>query len=414
MRRRWRALGLLIVLLAGSLLVLAVTDRGHDPLWEAREALVEQVVPSPEGDVVYSLAREGGAITKLQAWRADSGALLWESPMNATRALLRAGDGGVAVATDFPLAFLTFYGNDGSPRYQIAIEGNPRAMSIGPGILALAVQGPGNKVLLVEEGHVTRTLLSESFVSTIDFKADRVAIGAGDGEVSVYSTNGTRLLEAHLPVSVKSVRLSGDGSTLVAGGYSLTQGDLSGGLSLLDVNDAVLRWTRPTSAGIGFVDIDRAGVTILAVEESPPRHVLHAFDATTGEERWSRQVNGLVSRDDAGAYGAAALSPDASVVVAATLYGPIEAYSAKTGNPAWSYGSSGSTTLAFAADRPDLLVANARLAQSGASDSLLFFSTTSEPTFGQLPTVAALVAAAAVIAAAAILGMGYWRVRRSY
>lgn len=413
-RRRWRALGLLLVLLAGSLLVLAVTDRGHDPLWEAREALVDQVVPSPEGDVVYSLSRSGGAISGLQAWRADTGALLWKSDMNASRALLRAGDGGVAVATDFPLAFLTFYGNDGPPRYQIAIEGNPRAMAVGTGILALAVQGPGNKVLLVEDGRVARTLQFDSFVSSIDLEGDRIAIGSGNGEVAVYATNGSRVFDARLPISVKSVRLSADGSTLVAAGYSLTQGDLSGGVSVLDVNEGVLRWTRPTSAGIGFVDVDRAGLLVLAVEESPPRHSLHAYDASTGEQRWVRQVDGLVARDDAGAYGAAALSPDGSVVVAATLYGPIEAYSARTGNPTWSYGSAGSTTLAFASDAPQLLAANARLTQSGASDTLLFFSTTGEPTFGQLPTVAALVAAAAVIAAAAILGVGYWRVRRSY
>lgn len=414
-RRRWRALGLVAVLLAGALLVLAVTDRGHDPLWEARGILVEQAIPSPDGRVVYVLVGEGGNISRLEARSGVDGAVMWESPMAATRALLRAGDDGVAVATDFPYAFLTSFGKNGTILDQVALEGNPRAMALEGGRLALALQAAGNPVLVYENGSVARVHRFEAFANALDLRAGHLAVGTGGGEVVLFLPNGTPVLNESLPITVRSLRLNGDASALVVGGYTLASGDLSGAVAMLD-RDASrrIRWTQTTAVGVGFVDLDEAGILALAVEESPPLHKLRVFDAGTGALRWTRQLDGIVPRDDAGAYGGAAISPDARVVVAATLRGGVTAFGATTGEPLWSYGSPGSTAVAFARDEPTRFAANARIVQSGDPDALLLFHADVEPAMSRLPALALLALALAATFAALLLGIGFWRVRRSY
>jgi len=386
-------------------------------MWDARgSALIDQAIPSPDGKVVYSLVRESGNISRLEARSGASGVLLWGSPMNATRALLAAGEGSVAVATDFPRASLTVYGDDGVPRMQAWIEGgNPRALAQDSTRTALALQGRRNSVSIYENGQLSSTMFFPSFVNSLDLRAGRLAVGTGDGNVVVFSPEAQPVLNTSLPMSVHSLRLDHDASTLLVGGYSLTPGDLSGALALLRVGDAApLRWLHNTSAGIGLVDLDGAGILALAVEGSLPRHTITMLDGGTGALRWSRTVDGIVPRDDAGAFGGAALSPDGAHVIVATIRGPVQAFTATSGHPEWTFRSEGSSVVRFAREAPDVFVADGRLSPNGPYDALFLFSMTQEPTVGKLPQLAGALVLASIVAASMVLGVGYWRLRRAY
>lgn len=413
--RRWRVLGLLGVLLLGSLLVLAITDRGHEPRWVARTGAIDSAAVSPDGQAVYALIREEGNVTRLEARRGATGALLWESPLRAPRALLAAGDGGVALATDFPFAFLTVFGVDGSIRSVVPLEGNPRALRVEDDRVAIALQAPGNPVLVFEGGVLLRTHGFDSFVKAIDLRAGRLAAGTGDGHVALFEANGTALLDASLGMSVRSLALSRDGGALLVGGYGLATGDLSGSVAFLDATERPpLRWQRPASAGVGLVGLDDGALWAMAVEESPPRYRLRMMEAATGQTRWTRDVDGYVARDDAGSEGGASLSPDGRAVAVATLRGDLEVLSVAEGAGRWSFRAEGATQASFARDRPDLLLATGRLVPTGAYSQAMLFSVSAEPVSGRLPVLTLLLSAAAAGAGAAILGVGYWRVRRAY
>lgn len=413
LRRRWRAVGLILVLLAGGLLVLAVTDRGHDPVWDVRAGVVEELAVSPDGSAVYALPREAGVITRLEARSGETGALLWESAMDSTGALLRAGEAEVAVATDFPRAFLTLYGANGDILWHIPLEGSPRALAVEDGVVALALRAPGNPVLLVEGGQVLRVHRFSSLVDALDLHAGRLAVGTEGGELVVFSPAGARLTNVTLPVSVRTLLLDGDAATVAYGGSGVGANALAGGVGVVSVGAAApVRWHRDTALPVGLVSLDRAGRSVLAVEAVPP-HALYAFDARTGETRWARPAEGVVSRDDAGAFGGAALSPDGTTVVVVTLSGPVRAFDAASGDLRWSY-EAGGTVAAFAREAPARFVTNARHVQNGPLDGILLFSAESEPAAGRFGVAAAGLTLVAAGAASVVLGVGFWRARRSW
>jgi len=415
-RRRWRVVGLLVVLLAGSLLILAITDRGHDPTWQVRGADTEQAALSPSGDAVYALVRGHGNITALDARRGSDGHLLWESPLNATRALLVAGDDGVALATDFPQAFLTFYAKDGAVRYQVPLAGVPRAMAVEGPRVALALTAPDNPVVVYDNGTQAMVHRFPDFVNALDMRGGRLAAGTGAGSVRIEGAlNGTLLYNGSFSISVRSLRLAGDGGSMVLGGASLLQGDLTGMVAFVDLlSDQPVRWSKQTTSGVGYVDLDRAGLWAIAAETAPPRDVVHAYEAYTGRERWSRVVEGGLAQGDANAGGGVALSADGQTVAVGTLHGGIGAYRMVDGARLWSYRAEGTTLVVFAGANGDALLANGRFAAGGSDSGLFSFSVAREPFAGRLPALALLVAALLIAAAAAILGVGYWRLRRSY
>lgn len=407
--------GFLLVLLAGSLLVLAITDRGHDPQWVARPGIVDTLDVAPDGSVVYALVRAGENATRLEARRGDDGSLLWESTLSSPRALLSATRAGVVVATDFPRAFLTGYGADGSIRYQAPLEGNPRAIASESGRVVVALQAPGNPVVVYEAGTPARTHRFNTFVNAIDLRAGRIAAGTGDGQVTLLDTHGEVLLNASLPLSVRSLRLSADGVAVIVGGFSLTPGDLSGLVAFLDATEeAPVRWIQRTPVGVGLVDMDRAGVHALAVGESPPQDTLYVYAGATGDVVWSRRLDGNVARDDAGSLGGASMAPDGRAVAAATLRSGVHVYEVPGGEERWSYGSEGSTLVSFARDDPRRMAANARLLQNGPFDALLAFRAGAGPRVENAAVVAVALVAADLAVIALVLGVGYWRVRRSY
>lgn len=407
-------MGLIVVLLAGGLLVLAATDRGHDPVWDARTTPIEQVVLSPDGGAVYALTRDAANGTRLEARDESDGRLLWESPTTATRALLRAGRGEVVVATDFPRAFLTMYNRDGGLRWQMALEGSPRALAVDGGTVALSLQAPGNPVLVVQDGQVSRVHRFPDLVDALDLRAGRLAVGTEGGQLVAYGPDGARLANVSLPLSVRTLRLTSDGAGVVFAGFDLAAGSLSGSVGLADLAaDPPVQWIRATTLGVGLVDVDADARTVLAVEAAPPYEV-YAFDAESGERLWSRRVGGIVPRDDAGAYGGAALSPDGATAIVTTVGGPVRAFAARTGEPLWTYGAEGATVVAFARDQPHAFVAAARLVQNGQHDVILLFSAAIEPTSARVGFVAATLTLLAAGAAASVVGVGFWRARRSW
>lgn len=415
-RRRWRVVGILLVLLAGSLLILTITDRGHDPLWQARGADTEQAAVSPEGDAVYALVRDHGNITALDARRGSDGHLLWESPVNATRALLVAGDDGVALATDFPLAFLTFYAKDGAVRYQVPLEGVPRAMAVEDTRVAVALTAPDNPVVVYDAGAVAQVHRFPDFVNALDMRGGRLAAGTGAGTLRIEGAlNGTLLYNGSFAISVRSLRLAADGGSLVVGGASLLQGDLTGMVAYVDLlSENPVRWSRETASSVGFVDLDRGGVWAIAVEDAPPRDVVRAYEAYTGRERWSHVVEGGLAQGDANAGGGVALSADGQTVAVGTLHGGIGAYRMVDGARLWTYRAEGTTLVAFAGSDPDALLANGRLNAASPATGLFLFSVAREPFTGRLLAVSLLATLVLVGVGAAVLGVGYWRLRRAY
>ena len=414
-RRRWRAIGAVVVLVLGSLLVLGVTDRGHDPLWTVQTAELDQAALSPDASTVYALTRAEGSIARVVAHRGEDGAPLWESQIDATRALLAAGPTGVAVATDFPRAFLTFYGVDGSIRWKVPLEGNPVALRIDGERVALALNAPANPVLLFDGDLLIRTYHHASPVRALDLQAGLLATGGLAGEVVVVQADHREALNVTLGMSVRSLRLAQDGTALVVGGLGLTPTDAPGHVALLDIGaPQPVRWQQETPVGVGLVDTDAAALYALAVEEAPPSATIHLYDGASGGTLWARVLPGSVSRDDAGTVGGAAISPDATFVAASTLRGELRAYDTDDGDERWAFRARGAATAAFAEDEPHRLLVAGRLLQNRPIDSMLLFSSTTEPLGQRAGILAGALLVLGAAALALIVGLGYWRARKPY
>ena len=416
LRRRWRTMGFLVVLFLGALLILAITDRGHDPLWQGRISFVEQLSISPDGAVVYALgqADQAGPITHLEARSGRDGATLWRTDLNETAALIAADDGGVALATDFPRAFAIYYDEQGRPRSHTALEGTPRALSLEQGVIAVALRasGGGDQVLVIEDGLVVRSHRFAGIVNALDLRAEHLVVGTSVGELALFAPNGTQLHNEPLALDIRSVRLSANAQALIVGGYDQGATSLSGGVAFLDFSDEPLvEWTQRTSAGVGLVDISADGTRAIAVEEAGARHRLHAYDTAAVRETWGKLLSGIVARDDAG-HGGAAISPDGATVIVGTQLGVLRAFDGGDGRLLWTYGSEGTTSVAFRQTYPSQFVANARLAPNGPLESILLFSPTAEPIASTVTGLAAFLGIGIAVGGVVILGVGYWRLRR--
>lgn len=413
-RRRWRAVGAVVVLLLGALLVLAITDRGHDPVWQAHTGEVDQLDLAPDAAVVYALVREGGNLSALEARAGDDGRLLWESPITAPRARLRAAPDGVVLATDFPTPFLTRFGSDGSIRSQVPFEGSPHALDVDGEHAALALLAPENPVLVFEGDRLVRRVTSEGLVGALDLESGRLAVGLATGEVRLFATNGSVLYDATFPMDVRSLRLSTDGGLLAVGGAALEPGGDQGLVAIVDLSSPTPeRWRTATRSAIGLIEMDRAGVVVVAVEDRPLAASAHAFEGATGLPLWGHEVGGNVFRDDAGAFGSLAVAPDGRAVAYATLRGQLQVVDAEDGELRWAYGAKGAPIVEFADAQPDVFVAAGRLSGSRLYEETFLFSLQGEPAAEDASVLAAAASAAALVLAASLLGIGYWRARRS-
>ncbi|HUR68561.1 MAG TPA: PQQ-binding-like beta-propeller repeat protein [Candidatus Thermoplasmatota archaeon] len=413
-RRRWRAIGAVVVILLGALLVLGMTDRGHDPEWDTRVGDIDQAVLAPDASVAYALVREADNVSALRALRGDTGEMLWEGPLNAPRAILAASAKEVAVATDFPLAFLTVYNADGSPRWQVPLEGNPVALAIEGEKLALALNAPNNPVLVFDGDLLIRAHHLPSPVRAVDLEAGLLATGGLQGEVVVYRDRDI-LANVTLPMGIRSLRLSADGTALVAGGFGFDPSDPRGEIAFLDLGaKKPLAWVQETPVGVGLVDIDEHGLFAMAVEEAPPTATVHVYDGATGATRWTRLLPGSVSRADSGALGGAAMAPDGSGVAVSVQRGRVLYLDMEDGSERWSYRAGGASVVTFGDEAPDRVLVGARLLENHPFDALLMFSASGEPISQRAPLLAGAILATAAVALALIVGVGFWWARRSY
>lgn len=416
LRRRWRIGGAILVLMLGALLVLAVTDRGHDPFWRADVDDIAQVAFAPDGSAAFALLLENGTVSRALALDAATGGSRWESslPDDIRGAILAAGAQGAAVATDFPNAFLTVYGADGAPDWQVHLEGNPVALVVEGDNVALALNAPHNPVLVFERDYLLRTFHHAAPVRALDMEKGLIAVGSLAGEIVVRDLAGREVLNETLAMSPRGLRLAADGTALVVGGYGATPADPRGHVAFLDIGgEKPIRWQQDTPVGVGLVDIDDAGLVALAVEESPPSAVLHVYEGSTGATRWTRLLAGSVSRDDAGGFGGAALSPDAAYVAVGTLRGNVQLFGAGEGDEVWTYRAGGVSVLAFAEEEPSRLVVGGRLLANRPFDSIMLFDAGTEPALQRAALTAGGLVALAALAVALLVGVGAWRVRRT-
>lgn len=414
LRRRWRAIGAILVLLLGALLVVGVTDRGHDPAWQQSLAEIDQAALSPDGAIVYALLREDRNVTGLEARGGLDGELLWESQMHAPRALLAAGPKNVAVATDFPRAFLTVYNADGSPRWELPLEGSPTALAIDEDRIVLALSAPNNPVLFFDADLLIRTYHLPSPVRALDAETGLVATGGLQGEVLVFRGR-EEILNVTLPMGVRSLRLAQDGTAVLVGGFGLTPDDPHGVVSFLDIGTSKpVRWSQDTPEGVGLVELDATALIAMAVEEEPPTATVHVYEGATGATRWTRRLPGSIQRVDAGDKGGAAMSPDGDAIGVATLRGPFLLLDAKDGDERWSYRAGGAGLVAFGDEQPRRVLVAARLLENRPYDSLLLFSMSAEPLAERASLQAATLAAIGGLCLALVVGVGFWRARRPY
>lgn len=416
-RRRWRYVGAIVVLLLGALLVLAMTDRGHDPVWEAGPRQIGAVAVSPDASAVYALARDGNAITSLVAHSGEDGSQLWEGQLNATSAVLAAGPAGAAVANDFPAAFLTVYGADGSIKWLFALEGSPIAVIVEDDHVALALNAPssGHPVLLFQGEHLVRTLRHPSPVQAVDMAGGLVAAAGRDGDLVVHDREGREVANLSLGFSPESIRLAKDGTAVVVGGRGSSPADTRGQVAFIDLGpEPRLRWQQATPVDVGLVDVDAAALRVLAIEESPPSATVHVYDGATGATLWARLVSGSVPHDDAGVQGAAALSPDASRVAVGTIGGSVRLFDAATGKEIWDYRAAGASRVMFPDDEPQRVVVGGRLLASRPYDSLMVFSVSGEPLAQRAVVLASVMVGLGVAALAGLIGIGFWRAKKTY
>lgn len=410
-------MGALVVLLMGALLVLAVTDRGHDPVWQVSGGQIYSAAISPDASAAYTLVIDDDAVTRIVAYRGSDGSKLWEGELNATNAVLAAGPAGAAVATDFPLAFLTVYAADGTIRWTpVPLEGNPSALAYEGNLLALALNAPALSypVLLFEGEYLVRTLRHPSPVVSLDMAGGFVAAAGRDGELIVHAIDGSEVANVSLGFAPISVRLADDGSALVVGGGGLDPADTRGQIAFVDLGkQAQLRWRQDTPARVGLVDIDSVALRALAIEESPPSATIHVYDGATGATLWTRLVAGSVPRER-GQQGAAALSPDATRVAVGTVGGNVQLFEADDGDEMWQFRAAGAKHVMFAQDDPQRLAVAGRLLPSRPYDSLMLFDVAGEPLAQRAVVLAGAIIALGVLTLAGFIGIGYWRAKRTY
>lgn len=413
-RRRWRAIGAILVLSLGSLLVVAMTDRGHDPAWMETNGAVDQATLSPDASLAYVLLREDRNITGLEARDGLTGDVRWEAPVHSERALMAAGPSFVAIATEFPRAFLTVYNADGSPRWELPLAGSPTAMAVEDTRIVLALSAPSNPVIFFEDDLLLRTYHHPSPVRAVDAEAGLVATGGLQGEVMVYREREV-LLNATLAMGVRSLRLAQDGTSVLVGGNAIAADDPRGLVAYLDIGgDEPVRWIKQMAEGVGLVDLDASALVAMAVEDEPPEATVHVLEGATGATRWTRRLPGSVQRLDAGDEGGAAISPDGNAVGVATLRGHFLLLDAQDGRERWSYRAEGAGVVAFGDDEPRRVLVAARLLENRPYDSILLFSLKAEPFVQRAALQAAVLLAVGATMLGLVVGLGYWRAKRPY
>lgn len=411
-RRRWRAVGLTVVAMVATVLLLALLDRGHEPLWREAPGDVALVAASPDGRIVLAAREHDGRLVGVEGYDARSGHRLWARDVNLSApATVAAGAGWFALATPFPEARLVAYhAIGGNVLHDEFLGAEPRGVAADGDRLALALR---SGLILVYDGfQLVREHRTPPLVSAIDAAGGRIAAATAQGNLLVLSDEGV-LVNATRPVQVQSVRLSADGTRLVLGGRTLAEGDLSGALEYFDLTArtaAVPAWSTTLRARASFTALSDDGRYVAAVQETATRYTIAYWDAVAGAQpRWAVQVDGAIYRGNAGATGGAALSPSGRYVVfAPDLGGDVQVVDGWNNAFRWSYRAEGATSVAFVGSG-ERFASNARLVPNQGYDALLLFDVEREPLYARFPSFAlALAALEGLVGAAGLAGAYAW------
>lgn len=426
---RWRLIALALTVMGATALFAELSDSGHEPFGSVHveratrqlfanvrpneTADVTEVAVAPDGRTVYTLVRFRGAERAVAAWEPD-GDLRWAKPLNTSSAQFAAGRGWIAVTTAFPTpTLIAFAERDGELLYQDVVPGNPLALAADGAHAALAYQGPGNPVLVLNDFREPVTVPFPGFVRSIDLADGTLAGGTQSGQILAWR-NGRFILNASQGFSVRSVALDAAGHRLVVGGFSLAQLDLSGALAMYELPDngpGRQLWQRGTASGVSFVDVSSDGARVLAMEELPGRFILDFFGGTRA--LWSYTTRGPVAHADDGSNAGIAISPDGKHVLVAPLADAIVLLDLDTREEVWRYDALGATSVAFAKERPRVAATDARLTPQRPYDSLLVFDTANEPFLRDPGRLVPMLVTLEALLAAAFLTRDYLRGSRT-
>ncbi len=381
---RWRSLGLLLVLLAGTVLVTLMVDRGHDPVSQVEAGDVEALQLPASGDPVIVLQR-GDPTYTLAAVDPEDGAILWDVLLPGPPTDWALSGDVLALALPHPReeALLLDVGT-GHLVEQVQPGGVARRVAISPTHLAVAVQSSGNPVILYDrtgmQAEEVGRFHHRGLVLQVALNGDVLATGTRAGEATVVDADGpTTRLNSSVPYIVQGLALSSGGEHLLLGGRAFS--DTGHGMveayhvpgddpprRLWGVGD-------PSTPPVGLVEMNRNGSRAVATLEVPGDYRILAIE--DGEVTAQATVGGLVTRGQVGR--GLALSPDSQWVAAATLEGDVILRSMPTLEREWTWEASGATSVDFADANQELFAVNARLAPGGSFDTVSTFDVDNEP-----------------------------------
>lgn len=413
--RRWRTTGIVLVAVLGTLVYGAVADRGHDPRWSREGADLEIVVLADDGLTVYALRQATPGTHDLAALD-PGGAVLWNRTLDAPDVFVGAGRDWVAAASvGEPSRLVVRRSHDGVVLLDTAVGGTPRGLAADGETVAVALESPENTVLVWTRLAYDRSLHLPGFVTALDVADETVAAASGDGTV-VVDRAGAEVARFDAGMSVRALRLDGNGTRLVVGGLGPEPGDLSGVVATYDVDvearRAHARWSSGTVSGVGSVDIAKDGSVVLAVEESPGASALR-LTAGDGGPAVRHVADGIVPRHGTGGPAGARLAPDGAGVAVATLSGDVGYVESATGRVLWTWRAKGALAVDFAADAPGTFAASARLVPSRGYDRLVVFDLAEEPFARDMALLVPALVLAELTAGAFVLGVGRAREQRT-
>jgi len=415
LRRRWRAIGLVVVIALGALLVLALADRGHDPVWSASgSGSIGGLAVADHGEMVYSLVRDGNNVTRLEARTGSDGELLWASPVESPRARLATDGAGVVVATDLPRPFLTAFAPDGAVRYQRPLDGGLQALAADQGRVAVALQAAGEPVVIYENGTLVARYTFPALVEALALRSGHLAVATADDVVHLWRADDRLMLEERAPLGIRAMALSADGSSVVVGGIAPGSAGLLGAVAYYDATSLpARRWNATLSAAVSIIDVDRPATRVLAVTESRPTSEMVILRGVDGMREARYEIAGAVPHEQAGAERAAAISPDGQWLAARGIRAPVMVWRIGETDATWSFDDAGGTRIVFPKDRPSRFVTDGRFLATNEHDTLFYFALAGQPPVRHLGVLALSVALAVSVGGFGYVALGYWRLRRS-
>lgn len=381
---RWRSIGLLLVLMAGTVLVVSLVERGHDPVSRVEPGDVDALHLPPSGEPLILLQPGPNGSYAATAVDPEDGSRLWHLPLPGQPTDWALSGDTLAISLPHPReAALLVHIPTGEVQEEVQPGGVVRRVAVSPTHLAVAVQTTGNPTVLYERtGPSLREggrFLHRGLVLDMALDGDLLATGTRAGEVLLVDADGpTVRFNRSVPFLVQGLDLSSGGEHLLLGGRSFS--DTGNGVlelhQVLGEDAPRVLWSVGNAATppVGLVELSRSGSRAVATLEVPGNY--HVLAVEDGEVTGREGTGGLLTRGQL-ARGIA-LSPDGRWVAGATLEGDVVLRSMPTLRTVWSWDASGATSVDFAEAAPELFAANARLAPGGGFGSVSVFDVDSE------------------------------------